>query len=213
VVDAIIGALAPAIPDRAVAAANGSNTTAVFYGKNPKTDEYYVYLETYGGGSGGRAYKDGKDGVQVHITNTSNLPIEALESEYPLFIETYALIPDSSGAGKFRGGMGLRRDVRILGHTCNFSAQGERFVLQPWGLFGGKPGGIGKLVLHPGTKQEKILHSKISKVEIEPDEVVSIQTPGAGGYGNPKERNPELILKDLREEKISPEKAKEDYGV
>lgn len=213
VVDVIIGALARAIPGRAVAAANGSNTTAVFYGKNPKTKEYYVYLETYGGGSGGRAYKDGKDGVQVHITNTSNLPIEALESEYPLFIETYALIPDSGGAGKFRGGMGLRRDVRILGHTCNFSAQGERFVLQPWGLFGGKPGGTGTLVLHPGRKREKILHSKISKVEIQPDEVVSIQTPGAGGYGNPKERDAERIRKDLREEKISPEKAREDYGV
>jgi N-methylhydantoinase B len=212
VVDVIIGALARAIPERAVAAANGSNTTAVFYGKNPETKEYYVYLETYGGGSGGRAYKDGKDGVQVHITNTSNLPIEALESEYPLFIETYALIPDSGGAGKFRGGMGLRRDVRILGHTCNFSAQGERFVLQPWGLFGGKPGGTGKLVLHPGTEREKILHSKISKVEIQPDETVSIQTPGAGGYGNPRERDPERIQKDLREGKISPERAREDYS-
>ena len=213
VVDVIIGALAQAVPERAVAAANGSNTTAVFYGKNPKTNEYYVYLETYGGGSGGRAYKDGKDGVQVHITNTSNLPIEALESEYPLFIETYALIPDSGGAGKYRGGMGLRRDVRILGHTCNFSAQGERFSLQPWGLFGGKPGGTGRLALHPGTKRETALHSKISKVEIAPDEVVSIQTPGAGGYGNPKERNPESIHKDLREGKISGEKAKKDYGV
>jgi N-methylhydantoinase B len=213
VVDVIIGAMAEAIPERAVAAANGSNTTAVFYGKNPKTNEYYVYLETYGGGSGGRAYKDGKDGVQVHITNTSNLPIEALESEYPLFIETYALIPDSGGAGKFRGGMGLRRDVRVLGHTCNFSAQGERFVLQPWGLFGGKPGGTGRLVLHPGTKRETILHSKISKVEIAPDEVVSIQTPGAGGYGNPKGRNPESIQKDFREGKISREKTRQDYGI
>lgn len=213
VVDVIIGALAPAIPERAVAAANGSNTTAVFYGKNPQTREYYVYLETYGGGSGGRAFKDGKDGVQVHITNTSNLPIEALESEYPLFIETYTLVPDSGGAGKYRGGMGLRRDVRILDHTCTFSAQGERFVLQPWGLFGGKPGGIGRLVLHPGTGQEKVLPSKISKVEIQPDEVVSIQTPGAGGYGNPKERDPERIHQDLREEKISKGKAQEDYDL
>lgn len=213
VVDVIIGALAQAIPERTVAAANGSNTTAVFYGKHPKTKEYYVYLETYGGGSGGRAYKDGKDGVQVHITNTSNLPIEALESEYPLFIETYGLIPDSGGAGKYRGGMGLRRDVRVLGHTCTFSAQGERFVLRPWGLFGGKPGGTGRLVLHPGTQRETVLHSKISKVEIRSEEGVSIQTPGAGGYGDPKERNPEQIQKDLREEKISPEKAREDYGM
>jgi N-methylhydantoinase B len=109
--------------------------------------------------------------------------------------------------------MGLRRDVRVLGHTCNFSAQGERFVLQPWGLFGGKPGGTGRLVLHPGTKRETILHSKISKVEIAPDEVVSIQTPGAGGYGNPKGRNPESIQKDFREGKISREKTRQDYGI
>ncbi len=213
VVDVIIGALAQAIPERAVGAANGSNTTAVFYGKNPQTDEYYVYLETYGGGSGGRFLKDGKDGVQVHITNTSNLPIEALESEYPLFIETYALIPDSGGAGKHRGGLGLRRDVRILNHTCRFSAQGERFVLKPWGIFGGSPGAIGKLALHPGTERETLLHSKISDVEIHPNEVISIQTPGAGGYGAPQERDLDLILKDVREEKITPEKAQQDYGV
>jgi N-methylhydantoinase B len=203
VVDVIIGALAPAIPERAVAAANGSNTTAVFYGKHPDTHEYYVYLETYGGGSGGRAYKDGKDGVQVHITNTSNLPIEALESEYPLFIENYTLVSDSGGEGKYRGGMGLRRDVRILKHACTFSAQGERFTLQPWGLFGGMPGGTGRLVLNPGTEREKVLPSKISKVEIQPDEVVSIQTPGGGGYGDPRERDHELIRKDLREGKIT----------
>jgi N-methylhydantoinase B len=213
VVDVIIGALAQAIPGRAVGAANGSNTTAIFYGKNPETDEYYVYLETYGGGFGGRAHKDGKDGVQVHITNTSNLPIEALESEYPLFVETYCLIPDSDGAGKYRGGLGLRRDIRIQDHICSFAAQGERFVLPPWGLFGGRPGATGKLVLHPHTERETILRSKISDVEIKSDEVISIQTPGGGGYGNPEERDPELILKDVREGKISPQKAKEDYGM
>lgn len=211
VVDVIIGALSQAIPERAVAAANGANTTAVFYGKNPANNEYYVYLETYGGGFGGRAHKDGKDGVQVHITNTSNLPVEALESEYPLRIETYCLIPDSGGAGEYRGGLGLRRDVRILDHTSKFSAQAERFVIQPWGLFGGKPGKVGKLILYPGTKREKALPSKISNVEIDANGVISIQTPGAGGYGNPENRDPQLVIKDIREEKISPEKARQDY--
>jgi N-methylhydantoinase B len=212
-VDVIIGALAQAIPERAVGAANGANTTAVFYGKKPETDEYYVYLETYGGGFGGRAHKDGKDGVQVHITNTSNLPIEALESEYPLFVETYCLIPDSDGAGEYRGGLGLRRDIRIQDHTCSFAAQGERFVLPPWGLFEGRPGATGKLVLHPDTEREKILPSKISDVEIRTGEVISIQTPGGGGYGDPRERDTKLIRKDLREGKITPQKAKGDYGV
>lgn len=213
VVDVIIGALAQAVPERAVGAANGSNTTAVFYGQKPGRGEYYVYLETYGGGFGGRAHKDGKDGVQVHITNTSNLPIEALECEYPLCIETYALIPDSGGSGKYRGGLGLRRDVRIVGHTCTFSAQGERFVRQPWGLFGGLPGSTGKLVLNPGTERETILPSKISNVDVKPDEVISIQTPGSGGYGDPTKRDPELIRRDIREGKISTQKAREDYGM
>ncbi len=213
VVDVIIGALAQAIPERAVAAANGANTTAVFYGKNPVTGEYYVYMETYGGGSGGRAHKDGKDGVQVHITNTSNLPVEALESEYPLQIERYTFIPDSGGVGKFRGGMGLRRDIRILDHTSKFSAQGERFVLAPWGLFGGGGGQTGQILLQPGTRDEVSLPSKCSGVTVKAGEVVSIQTPGAGGYGEPLERDRYLIQNDLLTGKITPIKASERYTI
>ena len=87
---------------------------------------------------GARATKDGKDGVQVNITNTSNLPVEAIEMEYPLRVEDYALIADSGGAGKHRGGMGIRRSIRPVGHTCEFNGVGERFRNQPWGIFGGQ---------------------------------------------------------------------------
>ncbi|NWG12625.1 MAG: hydantoinase B/oxoprolinase family protein [Acidobacteria bacterium] len=213
VVDVIIGALAPALPERAIGASNGSNTSATFYGRNPANGEYYVYIETYGGGSGGRAFKDGKDGVQVHITNTSNLPIEGLETEYPLFVEDYSLVPDSCGSGKYRGGLGLRRDVRILGHTCDFSSQGDRFRRRPWGIFGGGPGRTGRMILRQGQPDQVELPSKTSGVEIRPGEVIRIQTPGAGGYGPARERDPELVRKDLREGKISPERARADYGV
>ena len=137
----VIGALAPTrCPKQAVGAANGANTTAVFSGIDPRSGAPYVYLETLGGGLGGRLTKDGKDGVQVHITNTSNLPVEAIEMEYPLLVEEYALVADSGGAGRFRGGMGLRRSVRPVGHTCEFNGVGERFRLAPWGIFGGEPG-------------------------------------------------------------------------
>ena len=102
----MIGALAPAIPEAAVGAANGANTTAVFFGHDPRHDRDYVYLETLGGGFGGRFTKDGKDGVQVHITNTSNLPVESIEMEYPLLVESYGFVEDSGGAGKYRGGLG-----------------------------------------------------------------------------------------------------------
>ncbi|MDP6689283.1 MAG: hydantoinase B/oxoprolinase family protein, partial [Alphaproteobacteria bacterium] len=121
VVDVLIGALAQALPEQAVGAANGANVTAVFFGHDPRHDRTYLYLETLGGGFGGRFTKDGKDGVQVHITNTSNLPVEAIEAEYPLLVESYGLIEDSGGAGKYRGGMGIRRVVRPIGHEAVFS--------------------------------------------------------------------------------------------
>ena len=90
----MIGALAPAIPEAAVGAANGANTTAVFFGHDPRHGRDYVYLETLGGGFGGRVTKDGKDGVQVHITNTSNLPVESIEMEYPLLVESYGFVAE-----------------------------------------------------------------------------------------------------------------------
>ena len=121
IIDVVLGALADAFPERVVAAANGANTTAVFSGIDPRSGASYLYLETLGGGMGGRPMKDGKDGVQVHITNTSNLPIEAIEMEYPLLVEEYSLVTDSAGAGRFRGGMGLRRVVRPRGHDCIFN--------------------------------------------------------------------------------------------
>ena len=120
VADLVVGALAPALPARVMAATNGANSAWVFSGTSPVTGQYYVYLETIGGGSGARATKDGLDGVQVHVTNTSNLPVECLEMEYPLFVEEYALVPDSGGTGRFRGALGIRRTVRVLGQEATF---------------------------------------------------------------------------------------------
>ena len=158
IVDVIIGALAPAIPQRVIAASNGANGVASFSGIGPN-GRYYVYMETIGGGSGARSYKDGIDGVQVHMTNTSNLPIEALEREYPLLIERYELIRDSGGGGTWRGGMGLRRIYRGLGHTMTFSGQGERGVHPPYGLFGGQPGGRGRIrIVKDGGKVQAAGH-------------------------------------------------------
>ena len=144
IIDVILGALAEAVPDKVIAAGNGANLLIAFSGQ-PAGGKYYLYMETVGGGAGARAYKDGTDGVQVHTTNTSNLPIEALEREYPLMIERYELVQDSGGAGTYRGGLGLRRDYRGLGHTLSFSAHGERFKTAPWGIFGG---GLGATARH-----------------------------------------------------------------
>jgi N-methylhydantoinase B len=211
IVDVVIGALAPAVPNAAVGAANGANTTAVFFGHDARRGRDYVYLETLGGGFGGRAAKDGKDGVQVHITNTSNLPVEAIEMEYPLLVESYGFVGDSGGPGKFRGGMGLRRVVRPVGHSMVFSGQGERFVHRPWGIFGGGEGGTGRFrKLTAGGEQA--LPTKPLNVEVAPDEAVVVETPGAGGYGKPADRAPEALRQDLISGKFSRDYLARHYG-
>ena len=212
IVDIVIGALAPAIPEAAVGAANGANTTAVFFGHDPRHDRHYVYLETLGGGFGGRFTKDGKDGVQVHITNTSNLPVESIEMEYPLMVESYGFVPDSGGAGKHRGGLGLRRVVRPVGHTMTFSGQGERFVNKPWGIFGGRPGSTGRFVkLSEG--REVALPTKPANLEVNESEAIVVETPGAGGYGNPAERDRAEVECDFVSGKFSREFVRRNYGV
>ncbi len=212
IVDVVFGALAQALPDRVVAAANGANTTAVFAGIDPRSGDGYVYLETLGGGMGARSMKDGKDGVQVHITNTSNLPVEAIETEYPLLVEEYSLVPDSGGAGRYRGGAGLRRVVRPVDHDCSFNGVGERFRHQPWGLFGGSAGASGRFFLRQATGETRRLDDKPSDIIVTPKDAVIVETPGAGGYGAPHERDPERLADDVRSEKFSADYMSTNYN-
>ena len=203
VVDVMLGALGPAAPLAAVGASNGANTTAIFSGTNPRTRARYIYFETLGGGFGGRSTKDGKDGVQVHITNTSNLPVEAIEMEYPLLVEAYEFVEDSGGAGKHRGGLGLRRIIRPVDGACEFSGCGERMVHQPWGIFGGSPGGRGRFALIDAEGNETVLPAKGGVVSFGPAEAIKIETPGAGGYGPAAERDRADIEDDRRTGKFS----------
>ena len=212
IIDAIIGALAEALPDRAVGAANGANTTAVFSGVDPRSGRPYVYLETLGGGFGGRVGKDGKDGVQAHITNTSNLPVEAIETEYPLRVESYGLIEDSGGAGRHRGGLGLRRVVRPVGHDCEFNGAGERFAHRPWGVFGGEPGGVGRFALIGADGAERVLAAKPTGVRVGDGERVVVESPGAGGYGPAADRPQVLLDEDRRSGKFSAAYLARHYG-
>lgn len=212
IIDVVLGALAPALPERVIGAANGANTTAVFAGTDPRTGQAYLYLETLGGGMGARAAADGKDGVQVHITNTSNLPVEAIEMEYPLLVEEYGLVPDSGGAGRQRGGMGLRRVVRPVGHDCLFNGAGERFRHRPWGVFGGDPGGTGRFVLQDEAGEDRGLEIKPMGVTVTPAQRLIVETPGAGGYGDPAERDADDIAVDRRSGKFSDDFLASHYG-
>lgn len=212
VVDCVLGALASVVPEKVIGAANGANTSAVFTGTDPRTGQIYVYLETLGGGMGARATRDGKDGVQVHITNTSNLPVEAIELEYPLRVEEYSLIPDTGGAGRHRGGMGIRRVIRPVDHQCEFNGVGERFRHRPWGVFGGQEGAAGAFHIVDDQGNSRKLSSKASKIQLASDAMAVIETPGAGGYGAPQERSVDAIRADLDAGKISPSAAASDYA-
>ena len=211
IIDVILGALASARPEAAVGAANGANTTAVFSGNDPRTGDDYVYLETLGGGFGGRAARDGKDGVQVHITNTSNLPVEAIEMEYPLRVLSYGLIANSGGPGRQRGGMGLERVVTPVGHACTFNGAGERFARQPWGIFGGGAGATGEFRHVTAEGKTARLPNKPIGVTIAPEEAVIVRTPGAGGYGDPAERSADDLEDDLTSGKFDEAYIRQHY--
>jgi N-methylhydantoinase B len=212
VADVIFGAMSQAAPERVLAGCNSTLNGISISGVNPRTGQYYVYPETIGGGMGARPHKDGLDGVHVHITNSSNLPIEALESEYPLMVERYELIADSCGSGRYRGGMGIRRDIRILEHEAEFALHADRQKFAPWGLDGGKSGATGRVVINPDTPGMRVLTSgKTSAIVLRAGDLISVCTPGGGGYGPPHARTRIAIQTDVRDGIVSPERAKADY--
>jgi len=208
VVDLILGALAAAVPERVIAACTGSNTSITFSGDDPRASRYYSYLETIGGGFGARATKDGLDGVQTHVTNTSNLPVESLEAEHPLLVERYELVPDSGGAGRWRGGLAIRRDLRVLDHEAAFRGSTSRRLSAPWGLAGGLAGGTASIEVDGAS----LPMADKGGALLRPGQVVSVVTGGAGGYGDPLTRDRTLVAADLEDGKISHTSARRDYG-
>jgi N-methylhydantoinase B len=212
VVDVVLGALFQAMPpERVIAGSNAVAGAWLFSPRMPEKQGNYTYLETVGGGSGARSSKDGLDTVHVYVTNTSNLPVESLETEYPLVVERYEMIPDSGGAGKFRGGLGIRRDIRVLGDTV-LTTRSEGHATLPWGILGGKPGAAGGMLLHPDTARESKLPPKKSNIPLQAGDIVSMRTPGGGGFGDPSERHPDLVREDIANGFVSAESAERDYG-
>jgi N-methylhydantoinase B len=205
VADLILGALSHAVPTRVSACTNSSCCVATFSGEMPKDGTIWVYVETMGGGAGARPSKDGLDGVHVHVTNTSNLPVEALELEYPLTLLRYEMIDGSGGAGKFRGGMGLRRVYRAEA-DCRVRVDVSRLRSQSWGLFGGLPGAHGRMVPGPGVKFIR------DAAELKAGDWFEVITPGAGGYGPPAERDRAAVARDLAEGVIDAKSARDIYG-
>jgi N-methylhydantoinase B len=141
-----------------------------------------------------------------------NTPVEAVEQRFPVRIERYELIPDSGGAGKYRGSLALRRDIRVLAGPVSFARYADRHKIAPRGLFGGRDGATGAFALNPGTPGERALKSK-GLDTLQAGDLVSLRLPGAGGYGEPRERSLAAIERDLRDGKVSVEAAQSHYGV
>ena len=209
--EVLFQALAPALPQRVPAGTKGMICHAGFGGIDPRDGDYYCFLETLAGGYGGRATRDGPDAVQVHGQNTENAPVEETEINYPMRIVRYGLVDDSEGAGAQRGGLGLRRDYLFPDHEVSFTILSDRDRWGPHGLFGGLPGKRASYVLNPDGEARE-LGSKVT-VELTAGDVVSYRTCGGGGYGRPEERDPARVLRDVRDGKVSLQRARDIYRV
>lgn len=202
----LFGAFRGLLPrEKVMASSNDLCPAIVFSGRLQQRAGQFVYLETLGGGAGARFDRDGMDGIHVHMTNTSNLPVEALENEYPLRVDEYGLIPDSGGAGRTRGGLGIAKQIRALVPGIVFSARSDSHTVGvPAGVDGGLDGRQARLLRNPGTPREQELYSKTANIELGAGESVRIETPGGGGYGSPLERAGERLLDDLRDGVVTP---------
>jgi N-methylhydantoinase B len=210
VFEVVIGALAQAVPEDVVAACSHfANPT--WGGYDPARRKRFVTYDLVFGGTGARAGKDGVEAMSSPF-NASNIPAEALEITQPAVVERFEIVPDTGGPGKFRGGCGVRRDVRVLGEKVKFNNLSERQRFHPYGLAGGKPGALGQTVINPGTDREQVVPGKAS-IDLAYGDVISFRLSGAGGYGEPLERDPEAVARDVHLGYVSRDAATDRYGV
>jgi N-methylhydantoinase B len=208
--DLILRAFSKIVPNKIPAAGQGTMNN-ITIGGLMDNGEPWTFYETIGGGSGARPNHDGVDGIHTNMTNTMNTPIETLEAYFPLKFKAYRLRPDSGGPGKYRGGCGIERIWTLTSARATLGILAERNKIKPWGLDGGEGGAPGEFILISADGTESKLPSKC-KITIYRGDTLIIRTPGGGGYGHIKERDPNLIKEDIMNGLVSPEKAKKIYG-
>lgn len=214
VLDTAMAAISGAVGERAIASGSGSTGTVVVAGRRSRADGegYFATLELSSGAYGARATRDGIDAMRYGPGNAGHIPIEADEIENPLFFEAYEIVPDSGGAGRFRGGNGFVRAFRVESDRAQLCLCADRHETPPPGLFGGLPGATSRYVLDPGSSRERVLPSKTPYIDLDPGTLVHLQSAGGGGYGDPRERDPALIAEDLRNGYITEDGARAAYG-
>lgn len=215
--DLMFKALSVPMPTEIAAGCKAMMAQAGFGLIDPDSGEYHCNYEALAGGYGARSDKDGPDAVQQHGQNTENAPVEEIETHFPMRVSRLSLIENSEGPGEFRGGLGMRRDYHFPDLEATFTVLSDRDHEGPHGLFGGDTGRKAYYILNPddearasGDQQE--LTSKCV-VDLQPGDTVSFQTPGGGGYGPPEKRNPQLVLSDVLNGKISRERAEQIYRI
>ena len=214
VVDVLMGALAQCVPERICAACSGEMNLLNIGGADDRPnapDSYYNYVETYAGGQGAMHDLDGEDGVHTHLTNTRNAPVEVIERTYPLEVVRYGLVPDTEGAGRRRGGCGMVRELRCLGERTVVTVGADRRRFTPWGLAGGRNAAGSMLTVTAADGAVRVLPTK-AFTELRRGDVLTVRTPGGGGWGAPAERERDRVDRDVRAGLLSPERARDVYG-
>ncbi|MDP6786219.1 MAG: hydantoinase B/oxoprolinase family protein [Rhodospirillales bacterium] len=209
-IDCLFGALAQVVPERVPADGNGGATLVTFGGYRDR--RAFVFCEALMANWGGTATHDGQDGVPHLGGNISNVPVEMIEARYPLRIDRYGLVADSGGAGKYRGGLALARDYRVLIDGVVLTLRSDRRRFPPQGLFGGQPGAPSRTIVNPDGEAREMPVMATDPIVLNEGDVVRHVMAGAGGYGDPSERDPGRVIKDLREGRVSRHRAQESYG-
>ena len=174
--------------------------------------EWFFSREILGGGSGGRYYADGSDAIHV-VPDSKNLPAEFVESRFPVRIETLGLAPDSGGAGLYRGGLGYRKEIRVLADDATFMSIADRSILSCWGLNGGLAGQPFRVTLDPDGPDERVMEGLCDREPVETGSIIRIDTTGGGGWGDPLERDVEAVALDVLQGKVTQANAEAVYGV
>ena len=210
VMDTVMAALAQAVPERTPADGDGGNTIVSIGGYDDDLNAF-AFVDLFAGARGGRPTGDGPEGVAHPAANISNTPVEIAEVELPVRIEEYGILQDTGGAGKYRGALAQVRRVRSLAGEATLQLRSDKRRFPPYGLQGGEPGQGSWNILNPG-ESETVL-TTLGTATMKRDDVILHTTASGGGWGYPLDRNPALVLSDVREEKVSPAHAREAYGV
>jgi N-methylhydantoinase B len=210
-VDAVYDALSQVVPDKVRADGSGSRSI-IIGGRSTYTGKGYVQYELLAGGGGARATKDGASAITVNQSNAMIAPVEIIESEFPTRILRFELIRDSGGAGRYRGGLGIRREYINL-EDARFSIRSMKHVIPPNGCAGGMTGRPGDIWINPDTDKAKRLPTRYADYPLKEGDIFQLESPGGGGHGDALAREPERVAADVREGFVSPGAAERDYGV